>query len=153
MWLSDYFRKKESLKYPERFIQGVDYKKIDHPIYKYEMLRDRAIITRQVGYKVNAEHFSLNEFGLKIIRAGYRSDGPSGPTVDTPSFMRSAFSHDVDFQILRSGLIPDRSRDKFFHRANLELRRISKEDGMMWPRYHWVYMAVNTKYARKRSDK
>lgn len=133
----------------DRFTQGVDYKKIDHEKYKYEMIRDRVVLTSHIGLRVCKEFYSINVYGLKEIKKGYRCDGPSGWTIDTPSFMRSAFNHDIDWQIARLGEIPHRSRDTFFVNSNLDLRRLCIEDGMMWPRYNWVHYAVSTDVARK----
>jgi len=150
--ITRYFRKRPSRRYPERFIQGVDYVEIEHPEYKYEMIRSRGTQTRHLGYDIRHKYFHLQPTGMLFIFFGYRSDGPSGPTEDTPSFMRPAFGHDVSFQILREGLIPDEDREEFFDDANADLQAHAKEDGMMWPRYYLVYTAVDSmgaKHAKK----
>jgi len=63
---------------------------------------------------------TLTASGLLILRAGYASDGPSGPTIDTKNFIRGAFGHDAD-------------RD---------LDRWCKEDGMWGIRRWWVLRGV-----------
>jgi len=146
MWsLSRYFRKKPSKKYPERFIQGIDYKEIDHPKYKYEMICTRVVWTNVKGYSISHPLFSLTKRGRLTVRNKYRWDGPSGPTVDTPSFMRSSCVHDVLFQCLRSGLFGELTEEEFedlFELSNKELERLSVHDGMMWPRSYIVREVV-----------
>lgn len=139
---SRYFRKKFVQKYPFRFVQGMDYKEIKHPLYKYEMTVVRRVQTSWLGTNIETEYFSLNELGLLTIRPGYRWDGPSGPTVDTPSFMRSSAAHDCFFQIMRLGLICDSKRQRFFEVANKDLKTISIEDGMLKTRASYVKTTV-----------
>lgn len=146
MWsfnLARYFRKKICRKYPHRFIQGIDYKEIDHPKYKYEMIRDREVQTSWLGSPIKTEFFELDVLGMLTIKKGYRWDGPSGPTVDTPSFMRSSAVHDCFFQILRLGLIEDELRENFFLVANDDLEVLSVEDGMLKTRASIVRFTVS----------
>lgn len=140
---SEYFRKKPSRKYPHRFIQGVDYKKIDHPLYKYEMLRDRSVQTRIYNFNIITSFFRINKIGKMSILSGYRWDGPSGPTIDTPSFMRSSACHDVWFQCLRQARIPTKKRDFVFNESNKDLQSISIEDGMYRFRAYMVRKSVS----------
>lgn len=111
-------------------------------------------MTRIKGLTIDHPLFSLAPTGLMHIKAGYRWDGPSGVTVDTPSFMRGSAAHDVWFQILREfftlnikfiqtlKIDPVLLRLQIFHDANKDLKLHCKQDGMMWPRYHFVYRAV-----------
>lgn len=78
----------------------------------------------------------LNVDGLLTLFSGYASDGPSGPTFDTKSFMRGAFVHDALYQFIREGA--DISRKK----ADEILRQICIEDGMWKVRAWWVYQGV-----------
>ena len=138
-------RKRISDRYPERFIQNVDYeqlKKAQTHGYKYRMLTSRAVATSMRGFRVNHKFFILNEYGLLTIKKDYMWDGPSGPTVDTASFMRSSCAHDVMFQILREELIPFERRESFFKLANQDLRTVAVEDGMWRVRAWWVYNSV-----------
>jgi len=125
-----YYRKKYNKRYPDRFIQGIDYEEIYHPRYKYEMIQDRSVGTSLRGYRVTHRYFDLLPTGLMFIREGYRSDGPSGLTVDTPSFMGGAFSHDVKFQMLRMGLLPIGDWEENFQLSNKDLRTDCLLDGM-----------------------
>lgn len=148
---SRYFRKRHCEKYEDRFIQGLDYKEIDHPLYKYEMISTRTVRTSWVGDSILSEFFSLGVTGRLTIRIGYRWDGPSGPTVDTPSFMRSSAVHDCFFQIMREGKIPAGKRDDFFIIANNDLRRISRTDGMLRIRAAAVRFMVS-RFGRKHTE-
>lgn len=48
----------------------------------------------------------LTTCGKLIILGGYSSDGPSGPTIDTTTFMFGAFVHDGLYEILRCSQMP-----------------------------------------------
>jgi hypothetical protein len=107
--------------------------------YKYQLEED---YTEQIGITPAAPggnrfvHLTLD--GLLIIRAGYAWDGPSGPTIDTPSFMRAALKHDAGYQLIRLGVLT------MAHRKSLDemLRETCIEDGMLRVRAWWVYQAV-----------
>ena len=152
MWsLSRYFRKRPSKKYPKRFIQDVDYKEVMSRWFSflpqtYEMLKDRSTFTAFFGYEIDHKYFSLKSDGLLTVKKGYRSDGPSGWTFDTPSFMRGAIGvHDPLFQMFREemfGKLSDKEFEELFWLANSELRRICEEDGMMPGRTNLVQGAV-----------
>lgn len=107
--------------------------------YKYVLAEDYtvrvAVIPRQM---VVHDYFALGCAGdLKVFR-GYAWDGPSGPTIDTPNFMRGSLIHDCLYQMMREGLL-DRSWREV---ADQELRRICREDGMSAIRAWWVYHGV-----------
>ncbi len=76
--------------------------------------------------------------GVLVIEKHYAWDGPSGPTIDTPSFMRGSLVHDALYQLMREGLI-DRRYRKY---ADELLRKICLEDGMNKFRAWYVYRAV-----------
>jgi len=154
MWsLSRYFRKRPSKKYPDRFIQDIDYEEVKTawlPFLpqSYRMLRDRATMTDVWGYDISHKYFSLTLDGLLTVKKGYKSDGPSGWTFDTASFMRGAIGvHDPLFQMLRDGLFGELTESEFeqlFYLANAELKRICEIDGMMIGRKEVVQTAVQT---------
>ena len=155
----------------DRFIQGCDYRRLKKKERKgksnnkYEMIQDRFVYTRITGYRISHKYFELYEDGRLLIKKGYRWDGPSGITVDTASFMRGSAVHDVYFQCLRENLfmiiVPKGQSMSdmvqwfdLFTAANQEIRRLCRIDGMMWPRYHWVYRAVQSlgkKHAQPRT--
>ena len=170
--LARYFRKRLSKKYAKRFIQGTDYKELSKSERsgkkhnKYEMLRNCVVLTEIKGYRISHRYFELYEDGRLVIKTGYRWDGPSGPTVDTPSFMRGSCVHDIFFQCLRENLFiliklkweswgEVSNWRRLFNLSNKELRRFCIEDGMMYPRYDWVYYAVKkagAKHARPKEQ-
>lgn len=89
----------------------------------------------------------LNTEGVLVIKKGYAWDGPSGPTIDIPSFMRGSLVHDALYQLLREKEIVQKWRDE----ADEELRRICREDGM-WRIYsNWVHWAVR-KFGKRGAD-
>lgn len=52
--------------------------------------------------EVKTHRITLTVEGLLIVEAGYSSDGPSGPTIDTPSFIPGATGfHDPLYELLR----------------------------------------------------
>lgn len=137
-----YFRHIVVQKYHLRFIQGIEYKEINHDLYKYEMLIERHVQTSWLGSSIESEFFCLSKLGVLTIKKGYRWDGPSGPTIDTPSFMRSSATHDCFFQMLRMGLVCEYERERFFNTANKDLKLISIQDGMLVARASIVKFGV-----------
>ncbi len=65
-------------------------------------------------------------------------DGPSGPTVDTENSMRASLVHDVLYQAMREGGLPQEARAW----ADREFRRILKADSMWWPRQWCWWLGV-----------
>lgn len=76
--------------------------------------------------------------GVLYIRNGYAWDGPSGPTIDTPDFMRGSLVHDALYQLLREDHLPREFRDQ----ADDVLVQICEEDGMPGFRRAYVRMGV-----------
>lgn len=106
--------------------------------YKYQLADDYIVKTRVTGYKAKSEFFYLSPDGWLSINSGYAWDGPSGPAIDTLDFMRGSLVHDVLYQAIREGLLPQEMREL----ADQELRRICIEDGMLSVRAWWVYYSV-----------
>lgn len=81
--------------------------------------------TRRIKYRLNEpyivniaaflrpEHEIRRSYGVLTvdgdlsIRRGYSWDGPSGPTIDTGTFMRGSLVHDFLYQLLREGVFDD----------------------------------------------
>lgn len=81
---------------------------------------------------------TLSPEGLLTIAKGYAWDGPSGPTIDTRTFMRGSLVHDALYQLLRQKELP---------RADLMcadqlLQSICLEDGMCSFRAWYVYRGL-----------
>ena len=81
---------------------------------------------------------------LLTIKKGYAWDGPSGPTIDTPSFMRGSLIHDALYQLLRETEFgTDNNRHEIRrHRSDQILRDVCTADGMWKWRVRWVYRGV-----------
>ena len=64
--------------------------------YKYQLKRE---YSQQIDIKpnrhVDMDFIILTMTGFLIIKKGYAWDGPSGPTIDTPNFMRGSLVHDA----------------------------------------------------------
>ena len=107
--------------------------------YKYQIVEDYQVKVSVIPNTNIKTHFlELNTERMLIIKKGYAWDGPSGPTIDTPNFMRGSLVHDALYQLLRNELLEQEWRDE----ADEELRRICREDGMSRIRAWWVYRAV-----------
>jgi len=112
-----------------KYIEGV----------KYWLQEDYHFKTKIVGHTINTDFSSLDPEGNAVLKKGFACDGPSGPTVDTPDFMRGAFEHDIKYEWMRQGLIPQDWR----YTADFELRETCLEDGMPKARADIVFRAVD----------
>lgn len=108
--------------------------------YKYQLREDYVVnIEIRPAAQIHTAYIDLSTDGDLMIRAGYAWDGPSGPAIDTPSFLRGSLVHDALYQLMRERhLDHDRHRDL----ADQILRRICLEDGMTQLRAWWVYQGV-----------
>lgn len=84
------------------------------------------------------DFISLDIDGHLILHKGYACDGPSGPTFDTPTFIRGAFVHDAGYQLIRNQLLPDSTREYW----DKLLYRICRDAGMSSVRAWYVLKAV-----------
>lgn len=108
--------------------------------YKYQLEETYSIKTDIKPLAVvNTNFIRLDYAGLLTIKEGYAWDGPSGPTEDTPSFMRGSLVHDALYQLMREGLL---DRDDYRKPADELLKKICLEDGMNPFRAEYVYRAV-----------
>lgn len=108
--------------------------------YKYQLKEGCTVpIEIRPPSPIDTEYIGLDTDGNLTIRKGYAWDGPSGPTIDTPTFMRGSLVHDALYQLMR-----ERHLDNGRHReaADRILQRICKEDGMWSLRAWWVYQGV-----------
>lgn len=108
--------------------------------YKYQVMQE--YIT-QIDIKPEKDlifkYMSLTTSGLLTIKDGYAWDGASGPTIDTPNFMRGSLVHDVLYQLMRLSAL-----DYTVHRERADeiLREMCRADGMSAFRAWYVYQAV-----------
>ena len=107
--------------------------------YKYQLVEKYQVkISLAPADNIKTDFIELRTEGILIIKKGYAWDGPSGPNIDTPNFMRGSLVHDALYQLLRNELIKGKWRDE----ADEELRRIYRKDGMSKIYARWVYIAV-----------
>ena len=115
--------------------------------YKYQLKRAVSIQTelQPDGDKAIGDFVKLGADGLLELRNGYAWDGPSGPTIDTKTFMRGSLVHDALYQLMRAGVL---DAEQWRKPADKELKRLCGIDGMNPLRAAWVYLAVQW-FARK----
>lgn len=124
--------------------------------YKYQLVADYSVwipITPMypagAGALVSPSgYMSINTGGLLSINKGYAWDGPSGPSIDTPDFMRGSLVHDALYQLMREQVLSITRRNE----VDILLREMCREDGMSWIRSEVMYWAVHT-FAGKAAGK
>lgn len=120
--------------------------------FKYKIVRPSQHETGiKVACKGRGGYAELTRGGLLLIRAGYRLDGPSGPTIDSKNFMAGSLVHDALYQFMREGDLSTSYRKQ----ADQLLRTMCRDDGMWWIRAQWVYVGVRmggAKSARPRPE-
>ena len=108
--------------------------------YKYQI---KEIYTVQIELRppvnINTEYIELDTAGKIKITKGYAWDGPSGPTIDTLTFMRGSLIHDALYQLMREEYL---DHNIYRKTADIILRKICREDGMWFLRAWWVYAGV-----------
>lgn len=124
--------------------------------YKYQTTIDFGMFLSFNPQWVLTNYINIVDNGYINIKKGYAWDGPSGPTIDTKSFMRGSLVHDALYQLMREGYLDYKKYRKL---ADQELRRICLEDGMSKFRAWYVYRFVrlfgkkNAKPTKKEQDK
>ncbi len=118
--------------------------------YKYTLIEDYQHKTQiQIIEPVEIHRvITLEANGLLTIKKGYAWDGPSGPTIDTKSFMRGSLVHDALYQLMRERKIESEKYRKY---ADELLRKICLDDGMLPIRSWWVYWAVRLRGGKSAS--
>jgi hypothetical protein len=109
--------------------------------YKYQITEDYSVkITILPDNNIISDYIDLKTDGTIIIKKGYAWDGPSGPTIDTPNFMRGSLVHDALYQLMREERI---SKSEYRETADRILQIMCKEDGMSSFRALIVYQGVH----------
>ena len=109
--------------------------------YKYQLVDSYAHETEwtlPAAIESPGRWVKMSKTGRLTLKRGYAWDGPSGPTIDTPSFMRGSLVHDGLYQLIRQRLLPGNKRKP----ADVLLWLICIEDGMSRTRADYVYHAV-----------
>jgi hypothetical protein len=115
--------------------------------YKYQLAKKCIYKSPILGYDILTRYIRLEKDGTLTIYQGYCWDGPSGPTIDSKSFMRGSLIHDALYQLLREGHLPQSER----FMADKILQYICLEDGMCSLRAWWVFKGVR-KFAASAAD-
>jgi hypothetical protein len=111
------------------FCGGFKYQLMSPYRVQTDILPDADIVT---------EYVLLGITGMLSILEGFAWDGPSGPSIDTPDFMRGSLVHDAIYFLIRTGKLDIRWRKN----ADIMLRLICLEDGMLNLRAQTVYQGV-----------
>ncbi|TCT21199.1 DUF1353 domain-containing protein [Thiobaca trueperi] len=108
--------------------------------YRYQLQQDLICpaLAPPDGATIRTRFIDLTAEGWLTIRAGYAWDGPSGPTLHSPSFMRGSLIHDALYQLIREGHLPRTHR----RAADRLLYDLCRRDGMWAIRAAWVWLAV-----------
>jgi hypothetical protein len=113
--------------------------------YKYQLHSMYAVDTPiSPTETIQTRYIVLHTDGRLVIRAGYAWDGPSGPTIDTKSFMRGSLVHDALYQLIRLKLLDSKWRPS----ADDMLYQICREDGMNRVRAWYVRLSMRTPMAK-----
>ena len=112
-----------------RRLKGYKYQLVETEFYQLPGIFD--------GFNINTNFIGLNN-GILTIESDYAWDGPSGPTIDTKTFMRGSLVHDALYQLVRAKELPESFRKE----ADRVLRDICREDGMGRLRAWYVYTCV-----------
>lgn len=108
--------------------------------YKYKLEKQYKVkIDLIPPTPVDIDWVKLDVEGNLSIVKNYCWDGPSGPTIDTKTFMRGSLVHDALYQLMREGYL---DHNVYREKADQILRSICIEDGMSSIRAWWVYTAV-----------
>ena len=109
--------------------------------YKYQLARDYALVVPPALrplVPIKTEFIELAPDGRMLFRRAYAWDGPSGPAIDTKTFMRGSLVHDGVYQLIREMLLPPAAKEP----GDRLLQSICLEDGMWAARAWWVYQGV-----------
>lgn len=90
--------------------------------YKYQLVKPYNFQTEiktdfslRIGKSEVKVFVDLDREGLLKIDAGYAWDGPSGPTIDTKTFIRGSLVHDALYQLMR-----EEKLDRIKYRENVD---------------------------------
>lgn len=108
--------------------------------YKYQLEDQYVSVPTDIRLEedILTSHVCLMKSGLLSVSHGYAWDGPSGPTIDTKSFMRGSLFHDALYQLMRQELLDRKWKDT----ADRLLQKVCIADGMWKVRAWWVYQGV-----------
>jgi hypothetical protein len=106
--------------------------------YKYQLLEEYSV-SIEIKKIASNDFLNLSADGTLVIKEKYAWDGPSGPTIDTKSFMRASLVHDALYQLMREEKLNRHSDRKT---ADKILKRMCKQDKMWGFRAAYAYIAL-----------
>ena len=108
--------------------------------YKYQLKAAYTVaISIRPAMPIDTDYIKLDGEGRLTAAEGYAWDGPSGPTIDTLTFMRGSLVHDALYQLMREGHL---DHNVYREAADRVLQKMCIEDGMSSLRAWWVYHGV-----------
>ena len=118
--------------------RSIQYRKLS--AYKYQ-LREPFEMTTDIWPEQDIEtpYMCLTIDGNLQVRKSYAWDGPSGPTIDTKTFLRASLVHDVLYQMMREEFLDYRV---FRRSADALLKVMCLEDGMFVFRAWYIHLAL-----------
>jgi hypothetical protein len=114
---------------------------------KYQLFGDCWLKTDILGFDFSFEEIRLYPDGWLLLQDGFAWDGPSGPALDTKSFMRGSAGHDAVCILIAEGLLPP----EYKKNGNRLMRRLCKDDGMFFLRRYWTYSFVEIYSLKERN--
>jgi len=116
--------------------------------YKYQTKEDYSFpVGIKPKEKIDTLFIVLDTDGKLTIKKLYAWDGPSGPTIDTPNFMRGSLVHDALYQLLRGNHFEE-NHEEIRKVADKLLQKMCLDDGMSKFRAWYVYLGVHC-FAKK----
>ncbi len=116
----------------------ITYRKIKK--YKYQLMSKGYTCQINIRKKsVKTNFIQLTAKGKLTIKRGYAWDGPSGPTIDTKTFMRGSLVHDALYQLMR---LKHLDYKKHRRQADDLLKKHCLQDGMPRLRAWYVHKFV-----------
>lgn len=108
--------------------------------YKYQLTQDETqILSFSTGVFYDHDWIKLEDNKITGVR-GYAWDGCSGPTWDDKTNMLAGLIHDMGYQLIRMGVLPEHPFKELF---DAEFKRICIERGMWRPRANYYYWGVS----------
>lgn len=108
--------------------------------YKYQLVEPYLLKINIIPEQdVDTDYIALTTEGQLTVKKGYAWDGPSGPSIDTKSFMRGSLVHDALYQLMRNDYLNHEVNRKA---ADQLLHEICRKDGMNFVRAWFVRKAV-----------
>ncbi len=108
--------------------------------YKYQLWESyNRHIDLRPEQDIDTPYVALSGDGRLTVKQSYAWDGPSGPAIDTKTFLRASLVHDALYQMMREELLDHRVHRK---RADDLLKTMCLEDGMFVFRAWYAHLAL-----------